>query len=823
MFRNFLIVALRSFLRNKTYSIINVLGLALAIFSASLIFLYVYDELTFDSIHAESPNLYSLGVTITEKNGSTTAYGIVPGGWGASLQKDFAEIESFSRIMIAGFPHSLHNKTTDRIILNQDGELYWVDEKLSDILYFPLLQGNSQKAFEHANSMAISETAARSLFGDVDPINQLISIKHPFTTRGREIEFMVTAVFKDYPGNTFFRPKYLLNMYGLKTVFEEGGGKFSDFTDAMNFSGGFFMTYLKLREGGNTEGIQKQLKVLADNATKSDSSFFASGTRLTPISLPFLDMHFDQSVSWSFGADTGSREALVVLVVIALLILIIASINYMNLATARSIKRAKEVGVRKTMGSRRSELAFQFINESAITTFVALIVAFILLLVSLPYFNQMTTKLFSISSLFNPAFLLSFIGITILVALLGGSYPALYLSGFNPVVVLKGKVAAAGSNRIRKFLVTFQFISAMLLVVSTLVIIEQMDLIHRSKLNERGKQIVSIRYGTVAPNEKYASLKNELKNIPDIELVTVANHLPRHDYFGNMHTDVRFPAIDDKDYQWSMLNGDFDFSRTFDIEILAGRDFDPMIPSDSNTVLINEQAALMLHKANSDVIGIEIEDVNREVRSRVIGVVKDFPFQSAQHKIEPLIISPRPDNFDRIVYIKIPPGDFPARIAEIEKTWKKVMAGIGFDYWFIDDEFNRLYKLENKIASLSIFFAVLAMCITILGLYGLASYMAEQSTKEIGIRKTLGATVPQVVMTFTYTFLKIFTIALVISLPVGYYLADQWLSTFAYRIDLTPMVFLISALVVLGLMVVTVTYETLKAARANPVHALKHE
>jgi putative ABC transport system permease protein len=823
MFRNFLVIALRGFLRNKTYSLINVFGLALAIFSASLIFLYVYDELTFESVHPNSKNLYSIGVTFTEKNGTKTSYGIVPGGWGAFLKKDFPEIESYSKIMITGFPHSLHNKSTDRIVLNQDGELYWVDEELSNILYFPLLKGNSQKAFEHANSMAISETAAKSLFGDADPINQLIAVKHPFTTRGREVEFMITAVFKDYPGNTFFRPKYLLNMSGLKTVFEEGGRKFSDFTDAMDFSGGFFMTYLKLREGANVDGIRKQLKVLADNATKSDSAFFSNGSTLTAISIPFMEMHFDKEVTWSIGGDNGSREALVVLVVIALLILVIAAINYMNLATARSIKRAKEVGVRKTMGSRRTELAIQFINESAITTFFALIVAFILLVLSLPYFSQMTTKFFTFSSLLNPVFISTFLCITMFVALLGGSYPALYLSGFNPATVLKGKMMSTSSNRVRKFLVTFQFVAAMLLVISTLVIIQQMDLIHKSKLNERGKQIVSIRYGTVAPNEKYASLKNELKNIKDIEFVTVANHLPRHDYFGNMHTDVRFPAIDDKDYQWSVLNGDFDFSKTFDVEILAGRDFDPMVPSDSNSVLVNEQAALMLHKSNADIIGTEVEDVNRGSRSRVIGVVKDFPFQSAQHKIEPLIISPRPDNFDRIVYVKIPPGDFPATIASIEKVWKKVMVNVGFDYWFIDDEFNRLYKLEKKIASLSIFFAVLAMCITILGLYGLASYMAEQTTKEIGIRKTLGATAPQMVFMFMYTFLKIFTIALTIALPLGYYLADQWLSTFAYRIDLTPPVFLISAFVVLGLMVMTVTYETLKAARANPVEALKHE
>ncbi|HYG03362.1 MAG TPA: FtsX-like permease family protein [Chryseosolibacter sp.] len=824
MFRNYLIIALRGFLRNKTYSLINVFGLALAILSAALIFLYVYDELTFDTVHPNSRNLYSLGVTVTEKNGSTVSYGVVPGGWGPSLKKDFAEIQDYTRIMVAGFPHSLRDKDTDKILLNQDGELYWVDNKISEILHFPVLHGNVDKAFEHVNTLAVSESGVRALFGNEDPMNKMISIKHPFTTRGKEVEFVVSAVFKDYPANTFFRPKYLFNMHGLRTTFENDGLKYDDFTESMDFSGGFFMTYLKLQGGADVNAIQKELNRLADNATKSDSAFYASGSRITPIFIPFLDMHFDQQVSWTLGTEAGSRDALFVLVVIAVLILLIAAINYMNLATARSMKRAREVGVRKTMGSRRRELAFQFINESALTTFLAFVVAYLLLALALPYFNQLTAKGFTFYSILDPSFVMFFFVITMFVAVLGGSYPALYLSGFNPAIVLKGKLAGNNSSdKIRKLLVTFQFVSAIILVTCTLVILEQMELIHRSKLNEQGKQVVSIRYGTVAPNAKYDALKNELRKIPGIESVTVGNHLPRHEYFGNMHTDFKFPSVDDKDYQWSMISCDYDFLRTFDIEVISGRNFDPMIPSDSNAVLVNEQAVRMLQRSNESIIGVEVENKFTNTRSRIIGVAKDFPYQSAQHTIEPLVISPRPDDYDRIVYVKIPPGDFPEKIAKIEQTWKEVMSGIGFDYWFIEDEFNRLYKVEKKIASLAVLFACLALCITILGLYGLASYMAEQTTKEIGIRKTLGATDWQVMLLFTGTFLKIFTIALIIALPLGYYVADQWLSNFAYRIELKPPVFLISTFVVLSLMLVTVIYETLKAARANPINALKHE
>jgi putative ABC transport system permease protein len=686
------------------------------------------------------------------------------------------------------------------------------------------VKGDRGKALEHANSMAISESAAKILFGTNDPINQIITIKHPFSTRGKEVEFVITAVFEDFPSNTFFRPKYLLNVYGLRTLYGQEGIDFAQFMEGMDLQGGFFMTYFRMPSSANTKGIEKELVRLSDAAAKSDSAFFANGSRITPILAPFLDMHFYEGVTWSFGAEAGNKKSVLVLAGIAVLILIIAAINYMNLATARSTKRAKEVGVRKTLGSKRTDLAFQFFQESAITTFVAVIVAIVLIIIFLPYFNQLANKTFSITSLFNPFFILCLVGIALFVSVLGGSYPALYLSGFNPSVVLKGRLPGGGkSDSIRKILVTFQFVIAILLIVSTLVIIQQMDLMYASKLNEKGKQIVSIRYGTVAENAKYPALKNELLNIKDIDLVTIGNHLPRHDYFGGMRTTLRFRDIDDKDYEWNNLNADYDFPKTFDLELVSGRDFDVKNVSDSNSVLVNEQAVAALHRTASDILGMEVENTRNQRKARIIGVVKDFPFESAKHAIGPLVISSRPNDFDRIVYVKLPASNFSEKLQEIERAWKTVMPGVGFDYWFVNDEFGRLYKQEKKVASLAVLFAALAMCITILGLYGLASYMAEQTTKEIGIRKVLGASVSQVIFLFTVTFLKIFAVALLISVPLGYYFISQWLETFTYRIFLQPPVFIVSAFVVLGLMLITVLYETMKAARANPINALKHE
>jgi putative ABC transport system permease protein len=824
MIKNYLLITLRNFLRNKVHTSINIIGLTIGIASSSLIFLYVFDELSYDTIHPKSDELYSLGVFVYDKNGNKETFGVVPGGWAGTLKSKFENIEDVTKISINGFPHSIHDKEADKIILNQDGELYWVENSLNRILYFPLLQGNTEKALEHVNSMVISESASKALFGDNSPLDRIVTIKHPFSTLGKEVDYVISGIFKDYPSNTFFRPKYLLNVHGLKTVYEREGRNFDEFINGNNFNGGFFFTFLRMPGNPDLSPVREELKRLADVATRSDSAFFASGSRLEPVVKPFTEMHFDSGFNWSVFEQQGDIQTVIVLAGVGLLILLIASINYMNLATARSSTRGKEVGLRKTLGSRRRDIAIQFIQESAITTFIAFILAVVLIFIALPYFNQLSNKHFGFSALLNPYFLLALLAIIIAVTVLGGSYPAFYLSSFKPAAVLKGGIARGkNSDVLRKTLVTFQFASAVLLTISTLVILRQMDLIQKSKLNESGEQILSVRYGTVAPNEKYEALKNELLKDKDLNGVTMANHLPRHDYFGGMETNFRINEVDDKEYTWSILSLDFDFTKAFDIQMVAGRDFDSNIPSDSNTVLINEKAVKILNRTNADILGMQIENSFSKRRSTIIGVVKDFPFQSAYHTINPLVLSPHLSQRDRILYIKLPGKLVGEKIKFIEDTWKKVMPGVGFDYWFISDEFGRLYKKERQISSMAKLFAMLALCITILGLYGLASYMAEQSTKEVGIRKALGATVAQVVFQFMSTFLKMFGISLLIALPAAWYFSDQWLSTFVDRITIGPELFITSAGFILILMVATVIYEVVTAARANPIKALRHE
>ncbi len=341
MFKNFLLISLRNFLRNKTYTFINISGLAVGIASATLIFLFVYDEVTFDSIHPNNEQLYEIGVSVISKNGNKESFGVVPGGWPLTLKDKFHEIESITRLGAFGFPASIHDKTVDRIVLNQDGEMYWVENDFNDILYFPLIKGNPKKALEQANSMVISESAAQTLFGNGDPINKQLTIRHPFATNGMEIEYMITGVFKDYPTNTFFRPKYLLNLNGLKAAFATQRITYEDWLNGMDLRAGFFQTVMCLKGRSDLQSMTREMEKLADFTTRSDSGFYASGRKIVPVIKPLNDTHFDEAMQWNFVNDSGSKKAVVTFAGIAILILMIASINYMNLATARVSRKGK--------------------------------------------------------------------------------------------------------------------------------------------------------------------------------------------------------------------------------------------------------------------------------------------------------------------------------------------------------------------------------------------------------------------------------------------------------------------------------------------------
>ena len=821
MFRNYLLIASRNLRKQKLFTLLNMFGLALGLTSAIFIFLYVSDELRYDDMHPFYKNTWRIGTTWTNADGQTYNNTSSPGFFVRYLKDNRSEITHASRIAYIGYPTSLNYKAKDKIILTE--EIRWAEPNFTEVLGFDLLRGNPKKMFENYNSMVISETGAKKLFGNSDPIGQPVTVKHRWATNDREIDVLVTGVYRDYPSNSHFKPQYIINVNALRAIH---GQYFNDFMEGSRFGEhtNFFDNYIVLNPGANISRVDTVLNKLADQMVRSDSFAVANGWKLKVFTTEMTDLHFDKDNLWE-GNTRGDKTYLTIFSIIAILIMLIACINYMNLATARSLKRAKEVGLRKTFGSDRTGIAKQFFFESFLTTFGSLLIAVILVLLFLQPFNQLAHKNFSFASLFNPLMLVIVFGVVLFMGFISGIYPSIYLSAFQPVEVLKGQlVKGKGAEFFRKSLVTAQYTVALVLIICTFIVIKQMGKLKTTKLNEQGSQLLSIRFGGIADQSKYEVFKHKVLQDPEIQAVTIGNHLPRLDYFGWIGAPVKFTAFGNKELQWNQLNVDYDFPKTYNLEFIAGRDFQKGNITDSSSLLLNEAAVKALKQPIEKILGTTARLTYDTTKVfKVIGVVKDFPFRSMHQPIQPLLINPNLHFIDKIVYIKLPPGKFQEKIASIEKKWKTFFPNTGFDHWFLSDEFNRMYLVEERVSALAKVFVVLAIIITVLGVFGLASYTAEQKTKEVGIRKVLGADTSQVTVLFANIFLKIFGISALIAIPLAWLAAYKWLEGFSYRTTISPVIFGISLIGLFMVTFLTVGYEIWRSVKANPVNSLRME
>jgi putative ABC transport system permease protein len=821
MFRNYLLVAFRNFKKQKLFTLLNMFGLALGLASAILIFLYVSDELRYDTMHPNYRSSYRIGFTWNNADGRSFDNIESPGFFVKYLKDNRSEVVHSTRLMNFGYPTSLNYKAKERIILTE--EIRWAEPDFQEVLAFDLLKGNRQKMFDDFYTVLVSETGARKLFGSDDPMGKTITIKHFWGTQDREIDVMVTGVYRDYASNSHFKPEFILNINALRSVYAE---HFPDFLEGSRFGqqAGFFENYIVLKPNADIRPINAVLQTLANQMARSDSNITANGWKLVTFTTRLADLHFDKKNLWE-GNTKGDKTYLGIFSAIAILIMLIACINYMNLATARSAKRAKEVGLRKSLGSNRGNIAKQFFLESFLMITGSFLIAVVLFVLLLQPFNQLAHKSFTISSALNPYMLAIVAGIIAFMGFISGIYPAFYLSAFNPVEVLKGQIVKGkGAEFFRKSLVTVQYTVALVLVICTFIVIKQMDQLKTTKLNEQGSQLLSIRFGGIADQSKYEVFKRSVLEDPQIEHVTIGNHLPRLDYFGWIGTPVKFPEFDTKELQWNQLNVDYEFPKTYQLQFLAGRDFENGNGNDSTSLIMNEAAVKALQQPIEKVLGTTVTipfDTGKIYK--VIGVVKDFPFRSMHQPIEPLMLNPHVHFIDKIVYVKLPAGKFQEKIADVEKKWKAVFANTGFDHWFLSDEFNRMYLVEGRVSSLAKAFAVLAILITVLGVFGLASYTAEQKTKEVGIRKVLGAGEKQVISLYLNVFLKIFIVACLLAVPLAWLAAYNWLQGFVYRTSISPLIFVASLLGLLLITLLTVGYEIWKSARMNPVHSLRTE
>lgn len=828
MIKNFLLVAIRNFFKQRTQSILNVIGLAIGLACAIFVFLYVHDELTYDTQHPDSDNTYHIISKYKNENGGEDIGGFGAMGWANYLKENFEGIKSYAMISRWGWPFSLYAPTQngeDRILLSEDVSI--VSKNYPELFYLDLIEGDKSTIFNEPTDIIISETAALELFGEESALDKQIQINHPFFFRNTKTDVIVKGVFKDLPYNMQFgrSTKVMLNVELQRPMLQAIKINFDDAMTALVWPSVGGNLYIQTDKEVDLKSMAEQLIIEVNKAMKAKEY---KETLIDIIFLKIRDSHFSEIPNLTDMG--GNKQYVYIFITIGIFILLISCINYTNLATARSTRRNKEVGMRKALGSSRGQLVFQFLQESFLLTGIAIVVAFILVIVFLPKFSTFANKDLAMGDLFEPMSLQMILLLWIVVSLLSGLYPAFYISSFNAIKTLKGSAGSGKSgNRLRQSLMVFQFAASLTLIIFTWVVIRQMSDMINNDLNKTGDQVLSIRYGNIAPVNKLEVLRNELAKDPDLANSSYGNHLPRRDGFTPLDYEITLPQKDDKKYRWEMMCVGPGFPKLYGLQLLAGKMFESVPPIDSTGVLVNEEVARQLNRGIDELIGqtfiMKDEWYNKEKNLTIRGVIKDFKYKSAYKKIDPLVLSVQMDRGnDVIYYVKLPAGKIQEKIAAVEKTWKKVMPeDVGMAHWFVDDEFNRLYYEENALYDLSWVFTVLGIITTCIGLLGMSMFMAEKRGKEMAIRKVMGASSAKVFSLMAVSFLKLTGLACLIALPLAYYASNRWLQGFVYKIELDWVIPVVSLLLILMITLITISFQSVKIATANPVNSLRQE
>ncbi len=811
MLTNYFKIAWRNLLKNKVFSFINVFGLAIGLCCFIIIMLYVIDELSYDRFHEKADRIYRIHSDI-RFGGTDLKMAVSADPTGATLKKDYPQVEQYARIYNSS--GSKHIKKGKEYIVEEN--VTHADSTLFDVFTLPSIAGNTKTALNNPNTVVLSETAARKYFGTTDAVGKSLEVGLDDRT-----VYNVTAVIKDIPANSHFHFDFIFSMDNVDYRF----GSYLSHN---------FHTYLLLREGTDYKDFEKKfdeyiVRYILPQAKQfmqinSMEEFKKAGNKLEYSLMPLTDIHLRSDRFPELGVN-GNIQYVYIFSAVALFLLLIACINFMNLSTARSSNRAKEVGIRKVLGTERQTLIGQFIAESTLTAYLAFVFALLLTIILLPYFNDISAKTFSISSLFQPQLLAFLLILPFIVGILAGYYPAFFLSSFRPIEVLKGKLNAGFKrSNLRNLLVTFQFATSLVLVIGTIIVYQQLNYIQTKKLGFDKDQVLIIN-GTGALATNRDVFKNEIAQIAGVKSASYAGYLPVAGSARNNSTFSKEATMDMKSgFNMQVWNIDYDFIPTLGMEIIKGRNLSKAFGADSASVIINESTAKLLGYDNP--IGQKIYTSNNPSLSlntvyEIVGVVKNFHFESLRQEVEPLCM--RLGNNSWATAFKINTKDVPSLISRIETKWKKLAPEMPFSYEFLDQSFDRMYRAEQRVGKVALTFAILTILIACLGLFGLVTYMAEQRTKEIGIRKVLGASVPNIVRLISGEFIVLVVIAVAIASPIAYYAMSRWLTEFAYRIEISWWMFAITAILAIGIAFLTVSFQSIKAALMNPVKSLKSE
>jgi len=803
MFRHFFQIAWRQLMKRKFYSGINITGLAIGMACCLVITLYVRNELSYDRYHVKGDRIYRVtqtfrnfqeGQTVTPPSPTDfQVWGCAPVG--PALQADFPQIEKMVRFMS---PTSLLLQREDKRF--QQDNLLFMDSTAFDVFSWKMLQGDPHTALVKLNSIVLTRSVARKFFGDANPVGQVLRADNDFNLE-------VTGVMEDVPANSQFTFNGLISMSTMRKfrpdIFDQWG-----YVD--------FYTYLLLKENSSVESLRSQASAFLKRNIPGYKGY--------AISFEKMEGAYLHSVAARQPGPTGSLLNVYLFACIAVFILVIACINFMNLSTARSLERAKEVGVRKVLGVKPVSLMRQFLFESVLVSLFAAVIAVVLAQMGLPLIGQLAGKDLSQVRLLTPLWLVGIGVFGVAVGLLAGIYPAWFLSGFNPLTVLKGKFNPSRNGlSLRKALVVFQFTLSIALIAGTAIVYTQLKYLDRHELGFQKDQMVILNFeGDQKVEEQINVVKKAIADQPGVVSVASSRAVPG-EFLPNAYTQLEAP-------DGSMVaNGpliyeiDFDFIPTYHIPIVAGRNYSRAFTTDSaESMVINEAAARMFGYTHpADAVGKKFDQWGR--KGVVIGVVRDFNFRSLHQAVEPLTLRYGYTNVLNRISVAIKGDNVPGTIAALKKTWDRIAPQRPFLYHFLDESFGAQYEADRHFGQLFSLFSLLAIGIACLGLFGLSTFMAQQRIKEIGIRKVLGSSVTGIVLLLSRDFLKLIFLAALVAIPLCWWAMNSWLQGFAYRIMLGPVVFLEAALIALAVAVLTIAWQAVKAARANPIRSLRSE
>jgi putative ABC transport system permease protein len=805
MYKNYFKIAWRNLIKKRAYSFINIFGLGLGIACCLLIFMFVQDELSYDNYHEKGARIYRVThgeLDDPKKDVSSYPFWV----WGnapigQALKNDFPEIEKI--VQFSGRADILLSHEDK---LYQEDGVFFMDSTAFDVFSWNLLRGNPKTALAAPFSIVLTESTARKYFGDEDPLGKTLKGSES-AGRSNPGDYTVTGVMADVPTNSHFRFNALLSMSTFKTsrpeVFDEWG-----YVD--------FYTYFLVKEQFDEAAFKRKIPVFLSRHKQYPESKYT--IRIEPLKDVYLRTQAERQ-----PGETGSLSNIYVFSIIGLFILVIAMINFMNLSTARSLERGKEVGIRKSIGADRVSLISQFLGESMIIVFLSVIVALIIVMIVSPNMSDFTGKELNIQSFFTWQYITSFFGIMIVIGLISGSYPALVLSGFNPIMILKGITRSnTGGANLRRGLVVFQFSLSIALIAGTIIVFFQMNHLLDKDLGFDKEQMLVLDYnydGIV--NEKSEVLKAELEKNPAILSVAFSRSVPGS-YFPHAGTEIEMPDGKIQTMGQPIFQVGMDFVTHFGLELVAGRTYSRDHPTDSSQALIiNEAAARQYGYTNpADIIGKKFSQWGRQ--GEIIGVVKDFNYTSLHRNIEPLTLPFAPYE-SRYLSLKVKSENISTTIKEVGEVWSKLVPHRPFLYSFLDDDFNRQYQADFMFRKLFTSFSCLAIFIACLGLLGLATYTAEQRTKEIGIRKVMGADLKNIILLLSKDFIKLVLIAIIIATPISWYTMNRWLEGFAYRMEVHAWIFILAGCIALSIAVFTISYQSIKSALMNPVSSLRSE